>query len=538
MGGGASTSELRRLFESGALWADRWSSDVRAALDVADPLLPVVVGALEQRGSVVICGDPGDGKSHLAQRALDNLASRDCVEITGERPLPTALGRDSLVFIRDVSALSDEEVLAATRAAHEAEAPLLITINEGPLATLAQHAEGAWYRDVRAILHARAFGELPLDPPKCLVLNLSGRQLTRAGFVAGALERLLPLVSPCGRCGSSNSCPRVVGAKLLRKSRRAKERLEFLLRLLTDGGQHLSAREIWFFLVDLFFGWECPPPAEDRDLRASGFFWMRAFDGSSPLSEAIRAGFDPLTVPMAKEDVAIWLGRFSEISTEVEYPGQKPVVVARQLGDAAGLDVFASAKRCYFFFAKDLDVAQLLRRKSLAPEFGMLLEQAMNEPRPVLRQLTGLMNRYRLALDTENELWISRHHGLAAHRRPAGLGAAAKLPIENLDVRVPFQHEASEYPTAGFFPTKIYVSWASSSQLFALDFATWVRLRSERTLTVDRDQEILDFALDLFMAQAPVASTDDPEVLVYDHRKREQTILRIRPDERKIEVLR
>jgi hypothetical protein len=107
-----------------------------------------------------------------------------------------------------------------------------------------------------------------------------------------------------------------------------------------------------------------------------------------------------------------------------------------------------------------------------------------------------------------------------------------------VDIKVPYQFEAHRYPEAGFFPTRIYVSWRDSDQLLTLDFPTWRRLQEERTLTVDREQEILDFSLDLFMAQASVTATDDPEVLVYDHRRREETVLRIRPDERKIEVLR
>lgn len=531
-----SKAEIRRLFESGDVYADRWTTEIRAALDVADPLLPAVLAALDAGKSVVLSGNAGDGKSHLAQRALDSRTTRRCVEVTKQHPVPGSVQANSIVFVRDASGLSDSDVLAATKTATDAGAPLLITINEGPLTSLAGQPGGEFYARVRDTLHRRSVGDLPEDPDDCLILNLSGRQLTRAGFVIGALDRLLPVVGPCGTCGKSQSCPRVVGAKLLRKSIRAKTRVELLLRLLTDGGRHMSAREIWVFLIDLFFGWVCPPLAGDES-RAAGFFWMRIFDGETPAAMEIREEFDPLTVPMAKEDIDIWLGRFDNLNSEVEYPGIAPVVVARD-DEQAALDAFASAKRCFFFFGKDLDVDTLLKRQSLAPRFGDLLDQAIREPRPVVRNLAGLINQYRLAVDTENELWVSRHHGCAAHRRPFGIGAAAKLSIDQVEVSVPHKFEAQRFPDAGFFPTKVFLRWRGSDQLLEFTYRTWMQVMEERTLTVDREQELLDFALDLFMAQAPVEASDDPEIIVYDHLRREETYLRIRPDDRKIEVLR
>lgn len=531
------TTELRALFESGAVYADRWTPQIRAALDVADPLTTAVVEALNQGRSVVLSGNAGDGKSHLAQRALDQVIPRRCLEVTASQPIPRPVSAGSLIFIRDASGLSDEQVIESIAAAKAAAVPILITINEGPLASLAQRADNEYFRQIRDILHERAVGGTVPDPPDTLILSLSGRQLTRADFVQGVLQRLLPVVSPCTTCGKSRGCPRVVGARMLRKSARARTRIELLLRLLTDGGQHLSAREIWVFLIDLFFGWRCPPGGTEAD-QLPGYFWMRIFEGDSRLAVQISEQFDPIMIPLAREDVALWQGRFDQVDIDGPYPGSSPDTMSSHLDEEAGLRGFTSAKRCHFFFGKKLDAEGTLERRSLAPQFGRLLQQAMTEPRPVIRDLVGLINKYRLSLETENELWISRHHGFAAHRRPAGLGAAAKLPIEKLNVLVPFKFDAQEHTDAGFFPTKLYLHWTGSEQLFTVDFDTWERLKHHRTLTVDREQETLDFAIDLFMAQADVPAVDDPEILIYDHRRREKTILRIRPEERRIEVLR
>ncbi len=533
----ASKIEIRELFERGTVYADRWTSEVRSVLDVPDsPLTDAVTSALNERRSVVIAGNAGDGKSHLAQCALDRLATRTCFEVTFDTPAPDPVPRDSIIFIRDASSLSDQTVLATVQASRSAGATLLMTINEGPLSSLAASAPRSFFSHVRDVLHQRSVGEDENQIDDCLVINLAGRQLPRSEFVLGVLDRLLPSVTPCATCGkSSTTCPRVVGAKMLRSSKRARRHIGDLLRLLSDGGRHLSAREIWVYVIDLFFGWVCPPGADDVE-NLAGYFWMRIFDGENGVASDISRQFDPVTVPMAREDVHIWQGRFDNIKSDVGYPGSAPSSLSRD-SEEHGLRAFKSAKRCFFFFGKELDVDQILAKRSLAPRYGTMIQRAMKEPRPVIRELVGLINNYRLGLDTENDLWITRHHGLAAHRRPSALAATGKLPIDKLKLQVPYGRESALYTRSGFFPTRLYLAWLSSDQYLQIDFSTWERLTEQRVLTVDRSQETLDFALDLFLSQADIAATDDPEIHVFDHRRREETVLRIRPEERKIEVI-
>ena len=533
--GEVNKSDIRTLFERGDVYADRWTSAIRNALDVFDPLVEVVAEALLQGRSVALSGNAGDGKSHLAQCALDLLPSRNCFEVTAEHLLPATISNETIVFIRDVSSLSNAQALATAHAALDAGACLFLTINEGPLSALAQEDESSIFRSIRDVLHARAMGSVDSELDDILVINLAGRQLTRSPFAEGVLAKLLPVVTPCSVCGKNTNCPRVVGAKLLKSSRRAQKRVQDLLRLLTDGGRHLSAREIWVFLIDLFFGWVCTPGGSETE-RISGFFWMRIFEGSSALSGEIARYFDPITVPMAREDVHIWQGAFDEISSDVEYPGQRPSTLARE-SEEAGLIAFSSAKRCFFFFGKAIDVEAMLSRNSLAPTFGNLLDRAQKEPRPVIRELVGMINVYRIRKDTENDLWLSRHHGFAAQRRPSGLGAAGKVSIEHLELRIPNAYESEHYTKSGFFPTRLFLCWTNSDQFLPIDFETWKQLGKSRTLTVDRNQEMLDFSLDLFLSQATIAATEDPEIHVFDHQSGETTVLRVRPEERKIEVI-
>jgi hypothetical protein len=531
----ASRAELRDLLERGALYADRFPPSLRDALDVPDPLTELVTLALRERKSVIVAGNAGDGKSHLAQRALDALPTRSCVEVTASHPPPDEVPPDTVVFVRDASALTNADVLAAVAVARGANAPLLITINEGPLNSLAADPAGEFFRSVRDVLHERARGIRTDDPSQMLILSLSGRQLAKSEFVEGALSKLLPLVGPCSTCRTSRDCPRVVGARALKRSRQARKRVALLLQLLTDRGRHVSAREIWLFLTEMFFAWTCNPGQDEVD-RAAGYFWVRLFESDNRMSREIAREFDPINAPMAREDILLWQGKFDELDYDQEFPGLAPAAVARDSRED-GLRLFASAKRAFFFMSKSLEVQALLARQSLAPQFGRLLSTASTDPRRVIREVVGLINRYRLDARTENDLWVSRHHSMAAHKRPHALAAAAKLPIEQLEISVPFAFEAETYEEAGYFPDRLLLRWTSSEQVLGVSFDTWRRLQEERSLTVDRDQEGLDFALDLFMSQAPAPALDDPEVHYYDHERQEQIVIRLKPADRSIELL-
>jgi hypothetical protein len=370
------------------------------------------------------------------------------------------------------------------------------------------------------------------DPADTVIVNLSGRQLTRGEFVAGALQKILPVVRPCRICGKSKNCPRVRGAHQLKRSRVGQERITLLLQMLSDRGRHLTARDIWAFLIDLFFGWTCIAP-NDEVGQQRGYFWNRVFDGDSAIANAISEDFDPLRVARARDDANLWRGNTTDLGVIV--PLTPPHVVAR--GDIeGGLAMFTSAKRFYFFFAKGWDASRTLAAFVPAAKFGSLLERSATG-QSVAPELAGLINSFRLGHKTQTDLWISRHHAFAAHRRPAVLAASGKVPSSSLVVRVPFSDDALAHPGSGFFPHRLLLGWPGNEQEFVIDFTTWRELQGERNLIVDRNQETLDFALDIFLAQGDPPDAQDPEVLVYDHRRRRQTTLRLSAAERRIDVL-
>lgn len=527
---------LSEVFERGVVYADKWSTEVRTALDIPDPLTAVIVEALQSGHAVVITGNAGDGKSHLAQKALASLSTRTCLEVRASLTVSENTPDDAVIFLRDAAALSDALILDTVNQALARGLPLLLTINEGPLAGLATSEGGEFFRVAREVLHARAQGGAVSDPAGVTLVDLAGRQLTESDFALRALETVLANVTPCATCGKkSKTCPRVHGAALLKRSQRGRQRLAQLLQLLTNGGRHLTARDIWVFFIDLFFGHTCPPGA--NSVSVDGYFWSRLFDDDTPLCQALRAEFDPVRSPMPLADVALWLGDFESLRMGMTYPGPTPVVLYRDSVNP-GMEAFASAKRAYFVFSPDVDIDAVVTHNSLAPQFRTLLDLAFDDSRAATRKIVRLLNQYRMGSTTETELWVSRHHSMAAHRRASALAASAKLPVDRIVLDIPHSDDKKRYPTAGYFPDRLLVRWEGRNPTFALDFETWSQLQSRRTLAVDRDQESLDFAIDLFMAQAPLLAADDPEIRVHDHRDRVTYQLRVRHADRGFEILR
>lgn len=521
--------QLSDVFEQGVVYADKWSPETRAALDIPDPLTDVVSRHLAAGVSVIITGNAGDGKSHLAHQALAPLMpSITCHQVTEDSDLGGLPG-GSVVFVRDASALSDEAILRAVRQCEEFRLPLLITINEGPLASLATSHKDPFFERARNTLHSRESGGSPPDPEGLVLINLAGRQLSQSSFIEQALVKVINNVVGCSTCGKkSKNCPRVVGATMLKRSVNAKFRIAELLRLLTSTGRHLTARDIWIFCIDLFYGHTCTVKATNASSASvDGYFWTRLFEDDTPLPIAIQAEFNPLLAPFPQADVDLWQGNFNKSLMGEAYPGPRPVTLHRA-NETEGRRAFASAKRAFFLFSKKMDIAAVVRHTSSAPEFRRLLELSLQDPAAVAREVVGRLNTYRLQFSTETELWVSRHHSMTAHKRVQALAASHKVDVSQLIIRVPYIDDMRRYPESGFYPHALLLQWKGRRASFTIDYEAWTQLHESRTLAVDREQELLDFAIDLFMAQAPVEPKENPEIRIRDHKENRTYQIRTR----------
>ncbi|MEO3747134.1 hypothetical protein [Plantactinospora sp. B5E13] len=505
---------LTALFRRGEIYADSWPDEVRRRLNVEDPLADLLTTALDSSRHVVLTGNAGDGKSHLAVTAMAAAKRKNTLE--PESAVVPRVRAGDRVFIRDAAAVSDEAILTWTSAALSAGAQLVITLNEGPLASLAALEPDGVYARLRDVAHARARGDEASDPEGFLLINLAGRQLVHGEFIAKALDRLLPAVVACDGCRDATTCPRTVGRDLLLESSTAPARLTQLLRLLAHSGTRMTARDLWMFLVDLFFGWECPPGAGDID-RLPGWWWSRAFSEENWLGKAISREFDPVNAAEGSVDVQLWLG--DAVGAEVP-PAALLVAPFRQQAEDPGeaLRAFIAAKRAWFFLSPYVDATALVARQSRIPEYMRLLEAACEDPLTAARRVVGLINMYRLNDKDDRRLYLSQHHVLTAVERPRVLAASQTYNSDAVRVRVPYASEDHGVNGAGFVPARLELGWPEQlGNVLVVDYPMWLQLQEQRTIHADRRQEALDAALDLFIGSAPATPDGDPQISVYDH---------------------
>jgi len=215
-------------------------------------------------------------------------------------------------------------------------------------------------------------------------------------------------------------------------------------------------------------------------------------------------------------------------------PGTPPASLARR-GPEDAAAAYASAKRWWWFFEDGDEPDRLVSSASDALAFLDVLRAAQDDPDQVRGAVAERLNRYRLGLRDDDRVHVSRHHSLAAHRRTTVLAAAARVDLDALRVRTPYRWEARRYCDAGFLADRLLVGWDGVAHTLPVTYATWRILGGRRALSVQREHEAVDFALDLLMAQAPVAAAADAvDIDVFDHRARRHDHLRVNAVEQTI----
>lgn len=501
-------AELAQLFASGDVIVDTWTPQVRRRLHVADPLVDVAVEAISTGRSFVATGVPGDGKSHLLWAVRDRLGELGQAVTVVERPsdLPVDPSQTGVLMLTDISALGPEHTVALTSSALESATLLLIAINEGPLDDVAQVSP--FFESVRAAAHRPVFAWPVGDDP--LVVNLSGRQMVHSALASQVLRQIIENVGPCRNCGDTRNCPRVQGAQHLRESPLAQERLLELLALAADGENRMTPRDIWAFLLSLFFDGVCPRQAGEADQFAY-FWWMRVFDGTGQpkadlTAAAIRNEFDPVRIPRSS-DSELWRreGPAAEALPQWATPPKRIALTDRQ----AAVDAFVFLKRQSFFFDESWQASESVVQSSPTAEFQTLVKELMDGEQVIaLEKIARAVNSYRSGIPEDQEIVVARHHKFDVRKRPSGFLASGRVSIDKIAVELPFQVEAAAWPDSGFIPREIHVIWRDGgSQPLVIDASVWKSLKQRRGLSADREQEALDSALDGFFSEAPIAAS-------------------------------
>ncbi|MGB3221145.1 MAG: Druantia anti-phage system protein DruA, partial [Anaerolineae bacterium] len=227
---------VRHLYRGATGYADDVPLDDLRRLHVRTRLDDVIAEHIRARRSVVLTGNPGDGKTHLL-RILES-------EIV-------ALGA---VVERDASAVPNDVIAENWRQAVAAGKPYFIAINESVLFKLAAaYPDFAPLKEARQqVVNAIGYDAQP-DPPigNVVVLDLSHRHTLSRKLVNDVFNKLtdsamLPLCAQCPVQG----CDRERNRKLLHgNDNRVRDRLQAIFDAITRRGVHVTMRDLEGFVA-------------------------------------------------------------------------------------------------------------------------------------------------------------------------------------------------------------------------------------------------------------------------------------------------
>lgn len=293
---------LLSLYYGSGTNADLTTQEARDLLHVRTSLDERITATLREGVSVILTGNPGDGKSHLARRLLER----------GEL--------EGASVLLDVSALSAEAALAAWSGHRRAGRRFLFCANEGPLTELLAAAEQVEelrpdaheLRSQLGCLTAVDPASLPPRPARVMLIDLADRSHLDIPLIEAALARV----------SNERFLPDLRGLEMDSSSGRNLDALQYpevrrrLARVLSIAGrrrgEHVTFRQLWSAISLAITGNRTPTQLRAEVNVETGPAGRTLLDnllsttGRGALVEATRSFGDVGRVPAADLEESLW----------------------------------------------------------------------------------------------------------------------------------------------------------------------------------------------------------------------------------------
>lgn len=294
---------LRSLYFGRGANADITDDLDRARLHVETPLDEFIPRVLQGSRDVVLTGNPGDGKSHLAKALLDkhNLDGAE-VEL-------------------DLSANTAGEVVRRWSEAASRGAPFLLCANEGPLTALipglmevaALNSRGHELAHQLGRLVGARREEMPRPPESVTLIDLADRNVVDRRLISRCLERVcnFDFLPDLGHRAAETSAG--VNLALFIHAPEARERFGALLEVAGRRlAAHVTFRQLWG-TISFALTADKPEDSLEKEVFDDGpglgtlpLDNLCGGTGQGPLIEAVQRLADPAGVPVPDLDEAIW----------------------------------------------------------------------------------------------------------------------------------------------------------------------------------------------------------------------------------------
>jgi hypothetical protein len=294
---------LRSLYFGRGANADITDDLDRARLHVETPLDEFIPKLLHESRDVVLTGNPGDGKSHLAKALIERN------------------GLGGVEVELDLSANTAGDVVRRWTAATESGAPFLLCANEGPLTALIPDLQEAPALRSRGRELAQQLGhlvgarreEMPAPPEYVTLIDLADRNVVDRRLISRCLARVchFDYLPDLGHRAAETSAG--INLALFIHAPEARERFGSLLEVAGRRlGAHVTFRQLW---GTISFALTAGKPEEvlEREVFDDGpglgtlpLDNLCGGAGKGPLIEAVLRLADPAEVPVPDLDEAIW----------------------------------------------------------------------------------------------------------------------------------------------------------------------------------------------------------------------------------------
>jgi hypothetical protein len=387
---------VRDLYRGRTGYADDVPLDDLCRLHVRTRLDDVITEHIRARRSVVLTGNPGDGKTHLL------------------RILEPEIAEMGAVVESDASAVPNDVIARNWRQAATTGKPYFIAINESVLFKLATA-----YPDFMPLQQARqqVVKAIAYDSPPNLpitdvvVLDLSHRNTLSPDLVNAVFDKLTDaaLLPRCAQC-PPQGCDRERNRILLQgANNRIRERLQAIFSSITRRGIHVTMRDLEGFVAYLLFAnRDCSALLRQSD-NADLALPQLPYLGQGPLFDAMRQTFDPSRVCHPVFDDAL-------LNNTLAADGWWEISNARTGSlDAQAVERFARRKREFYFYHRQGDALLQMASDEEQAFTAFLLEV---DPRKALRSILQKLTVFfgRVADPDRLPVWQSHRYDQSAQR--------------------------------------------------------------------------------------------------------------------------
>ncbi len=387
---------IRDLYRGTSGFADDIPIDDLRRLHASSDLDEAIRRHIRARRSVVLTGNPGDGKTHLLRILADEIG---------------ALGA---VVEQDASAVPNDQIVANWRVACDQGRPYFLAINESVLFNLVSaYPDFAPLQQARQQVIDAISYDGPPNPPldDVVVFDLSHRNTLSERIVNGVLDKLTaPSMLPrCTQC-PARGCDLMRNRTLLTEpEQRLRRRLQAIFERITHRGIHVTMRDLQAFVSYLLFAdRDCAALLRQSDEAALALPQL-PYRGVGPLFDAVRTVFDPVTFShpvyddqlvnnlLARED---WL-----TFDEPDGGSLEPVAVER----------FEQRKRAFYFYHQLGEVLLMQGGDDEQAFAAFLAEQnARRAVRSIVQKLRMFFGR--VADGEQLPVWQSHRYDQSAQR--------------------------------------------------------------------------------------------------------------------------